>query len=92
MTEEIHISEVIADLLIEDGFIFKNGEYQCYVKGFAPAGEVSDGTRLVRITISETGRWLERLDGWNKVEQCVDLREYYSSRDAIGAIEAVMKR
>lgn len=74
----MHTSEKIAELLIEDGFVFKNGEYSKLVNGVAEAGQLSDGARVVRITISEDGRWLSRVDGWGEVEKDVDLRDYYN--------------
>lgn len=89
----MHTSEMIVELLIEDGFILKDGFYQCLVKGFAPTGQLSDGSRVVRIGISENGRWLSRVDGWHKIEKEIDLRDYYTKGldGAKAAIYDVMK-
>lgn len=47
------------------------------VEDFAPAGTLSSGARVMSVRMDVTGRWLERVDGWGKVEKGIDLREFW---------------
>lgn len=58
------------------------------IEAFAEAGTCSDGARVVNLSIDESGRWLERHDGWGKVEREVDLRNFIDN--AKGAIAAAL--
>ena len=40
------------------------------------AGAISDGTRIVKIKMDASGRWLEIVDGWDFVMADIDLRDY----------------
>lgn len=71
-----HISEAVAAALIADGWQESHGEYRKRFAGIAPAGRMApDGARIVTLRIDASGRWLERLDGWNVARDC-DLRNY----------------
>lgn len=90
----MHISEKVEQALIADGWELQSfinaGDrcnYQKRIENFAPAGTVSNGARVVTLRIDQTGRWLERVDGWGKVERDVDLRRF---DDAATAIQAVL--
>lgn len=84
-----HISEQVAAALIADGWRFDGATYAKRIEGFAPAGFHSDGTRIVRLEIDESGRWLTRRDGWGVVIRDIDLRDYPAAPHA--AIAAVLK-
>lgn len=87
-----HISDQIVNALRADGWKHAGRidqiEYRKRIPGFAPAGTISDGTRLVRLTICPAGRYLERVDGWGNVEKDVDLRVW--KNDPEGAIRRVL--
>ena len=48
----------------EDAWSCPSIEYKKEIAGFAEAGTVSDGTRVVSLAINRTGRYLSRLDGF----------------------------
>lgn len=82
----LHISDHVAMTLLDFGW--RNPEPNTYTKRircFAEPGALSDGTRLITLRLDETGRWLERLDGWGKVERSVDLRDHLAPAPAINA-------
>lgn len=82
----------IAETLINDGWrsidVNSGTRFEKHIVGFAPAGTVSDGTRLVTLTICPIGRWFARVDGWETIEREVDLRNF--PNDPQGAIESVL--
>lgn len=89
-----HIKYRIEKYLIDNGFNVKISEnndqvFTGYIKFDHLAGSLSDGTRKVTIVMNETGRWLERHDGWGKSEKCLDLRNYWS-KDASEAINDLL--
>lgn len=88
----MHISDQVAAILVSTGWraieLNTGTHFEKHIAGFAPAGSLSDGTRLVTLTMCETGRWLERKDGWNKTERAIDLRDY--SNEPQKAIDAVL--
>jgi len=83
-----HISDRIAATLEGLGFSRDGLDFTRMTEGVEEAGSLSNGRRLVRLSIDETGRYLERKDGWGKVEEDVDLR--YFTDDVMGAIERVL--
>lgn len=86
----MHISDQVAELLQNDGWQeTAPNTWRCMISGFAPAGTISDGTRIVRLTICDAGRYLSRVDGWNHVEKDVDLRNWQDN--PAGAIAAVLE-
>lgn len=90
----MHISEKIAQYLIENKFAVSTAEnrdtvFKSFRKFDHLAGNMTDGTRLVTIAMDDTGRWLERHDGWGRSEKCVDLRNYWE-KEAIDAINDLM--
>lgn len=86
-----HISEQVIDRLLQDGWTNSPGmvHFRKIIPNFAPAGTVSNGARSVALRVCTDGRYIERHDGWGKVERDVDLRDY--PNDPNGAIEAVLK-
>lgn len=94
MTFELHIQDRIEQYLTSIGFKFKfadNGDqvFTSWRKFDHLAGNLTNGERLVTIVMDETGRWLERHDGWGKAEKCLDLRNYWS-KEASEAIEDLL--
>lgn len=93
----MHISDQVAQALLNDDWVWDgdlNGSL--YEAKFTKvitfpelAGTISDGTRLVTLTICERGRYLSRVDGWGKVELDVDLRDF--PNEPHRAIDAVLK-
>ena len=82
----MHLSDYIAATLLEFGW--KAEAPNLFAKRllyFAEPGALSPGHRVVRLRLDDAGRWLERVDGWGNVDQCIDLRGYDSPRDAINA-------
>ena len=86
----MHIETQVKNELLNEGFIeTAPSVFKCLISGFAAAGTISNGERMVTLTIDETGRWFSRVDGWGKVERDVDLRDFV--HNPIGAIKAVLK-
>lgn len=86
--EKDHIGEQVKRALRRRGFEETQDGFKKRIANFAEAGAISDGARVVCLTIDETGRWLSRLGGLG-VENDVDLRNFWSSGpDA--AIDSVM--
>ncbi|MED5545710.1 MAG: PLxRFG domain-containing protein [Pseudomonadota bacterium] len=88
-----HIREQVSSALEGDGW--KAGptrdgqtEFTKRLEGVAPAGTVSDGARVITLRMDESGRWLERLDGFDTATS-VDLRNF--PQDPQGAIAAAME-
>lgn len=80
----MHIFEQVAAELNAQGF--------ARFPGFSFRKTVPTGGQIGRTTLTvqmdDTGRWLERVNGWGKVEKDVDLRDFAS--DPKGAIAAVL--
>ena len=55
------------------------------------AGTISDGTRIVKIKMDASGRWLEIVDGWETVMADIDLRNY-SEKTAYEAVSDLIKK
>lgn len=94
-TVSLHISDQVVDTLLIDGWTYSSNAIsvtQAFTKrieGFATAGTVSNGARVVCLQMDETGRWLERVDqGLGRVVRDVDLRDYWGNPK--GAIAAVL--
>jgi hypothetical protein len=85
--QQAPISDQVNDVLQADGWKFSSGEYSKRFEGVAEQGQMSDGARTTNLRIDETGRWLERMDGFN-IANDVDLRRF--PNDPQGAIRAVM--
>lgn len=90
MTYEAHIQDRIEEYLLSNGYNVKTAEngdqvFQSWRKFDDLAGNLTNGERLVTIVMDETGRWLERHNGWGVSEKCLDLRNYWT-RDASEAI------
>lgn len=82
-----HISEQVAAALVADGWRFDGAAYSKRIEGFAEAGTLSDGARIVRLDMGESGRWLTLRDGWGIALGDVDLRNYANApREAIAAV------
>jgi len=82
-----HISEQVAAALVADGWRFDGAAYSKRIEGFAEAGTMSDGARIVRLDIDESGRWITLRDGWGIVVRDVDLRDHSNNpRAAIAAV------
>lgn len=65
----------------------QNGEtFSKRIENFAEAGTVSDGARVVTLRLDDRQRYLERVDGFGKVEADVDLRRFQDPDDAIDAV------
>lgn len=82
----MHISEQVSATLVSDGWQQKHHTFKKLIPNFAAAGSLSNGDRVVTLTMSASGRWLERRDGWGKVERDVDLRNYSDPKEAIKAV------
>jgi len=85
---QVHISDQVAAALLTKGFSLSHGTYVRLIENYAPAGSFSAGARRVVLAIDASGRWLERQDGWGRIEKDVDLRDYTNDPD--GAITAVL--
>lgn len=85
----MHISDAVANTLAATGWTARpmvSDGWQKRIADYAPAGTVSNGARVVTLTICPFGRWLGRVDGWGKVEREIDLRDYADRPgDAIAA-------
>lgn len=84
----MHIKEQIIEELKTTGWKVQGKTAEKLVHSFSQSGTLSDGSRVVRLSIDECGRWFERLDGWGNVQKDVDLRNFENSPKA--AIEAVL--
>ena len=85
----MHISDKILAELLRTGWRHKAKDtFTKRIEGYAEAGTVSNGARIVTLEMDATGRWLSRVDGWGKVEKDADLRNYQN--DPRGAIDAVL--
>jgi hypothetical protein len=86
----MHISEQVANELLRTGWNFddRNCTASKRIEGFANAGQLSNGSRIVTLRLDAQGRYLERIDGWGGVEKDVDLRNYANNPKA--AIAAVL--
>lgn len=80
----MHIFEQVAAELQVQGFSRYAG-WQ-FRKSVPTGGEIGRTTLIVQM--DDTGRWLERVDGWGKVEKDVDLRNF--ANDPKGAISTVL--
>jgi hypothetical protein len=78
-----HISEQVERELIAQGFKRENGAWR---KSVATNGVF--GQSMIILQIDASGRWLEHVDGFGRVEKDVDLRDY--ANDPAGAIVAVI--
>ncbi len=67
-----HISEQIAAELAAQGF--ETNDSGQFVKPVATGGAY--GKSVVILEIDDSGRWLDRRDGWGKIEKEVDLRDF----------------
>ena len=86
----MHTETQVKNELISEGFIETSPSvFKCLISNFEAAGTISNGDRMVTLTIDETGRWFSRVDGWGKVERDVDLCNFV--HNPIGAIKAVLK-
>lgn len=84
----MHISDKIKKELLETGWVYfeQADEYRKLIEGYALAGQLSSGSRVVCLNMDDTGRWFSRLDGWGKVEKDIDLRNYSDASEAIAAV------
>ena len=78
-----HISQQVANLLLQRGF--KRDSSGSYRRATATGGTFGTGCLIVRM--DDSGRWLERVDGWGTVEIDTDLRRWPG--DPVGALEAI---
>ena len=90
----MHISDKIAATLMADGWsiIGRGTNLPFYTKRHTfpeLAGTISNGTRVVTLTICERGRYLARVDGCGRTIRDVDLRDF--PNDPTGAIAKVME-
>ncbi len=82
-----HISEQVGAALEAQGFTRKGNAFKKRIAGAAAAGQLSDGGRVVTLQIDDTGRYLERLDGFD-VANDIDLRDF--AGDPEGAVRTVL--
>lgn len=87
MSDQPHISEQIAERLTAMGFNRTSARNDALFTKHVKTGGAF-GKSLVIIRIDQTGRWLDRIDGWGTVEQTCDTRDYPD--DPKGAIDAVL--
>lgn len=87
IVEPSHISDQVAEVLEANGFERKGDAFSRRFENVAAGGAFSDGARVITLQMDNTGRWLERLDGFD-VARDTDLREH--AGDPIGAVRAVM--
>lgn len=84
----MHISDKVKAELVKRGFEFArvldNDAY--YSRTVATGGAFGRTVETVRM--DSTGRWLERVDGWNAVERDVDLRCYDDADKAVHCVLA----
>lgn len=78
----------VEKVLVDDGWsrqicVDGSTDFKKTIKGFAEAGTVSDGTRVVTINLCPRGRYLGLVDGWGNCWKDVDLRETESAKVAI---------
>jgi hypothetical protein len=85
----MHVSEQVEEELKRNGWKKFGAFWRKRIDNFEEAGMFSDGARIVNLSICESGRWLERKDGWGKFEKDVDLRGFIDNPQ--GAIEEVLK-
>lgn len=83
-----HIADQVGALLEANGFTRAGDVFTRRYEGMADAGTVSDGARVITLQMDETGRWLERLDGFD-VARDADLRNY--ADNPLAAVQAVME-
>jgi hypothetical protein len=83
------LADQVRAALADYGFQARGDELSMRIEGFAEEGTVSSGARVVTLRLDQQGRYLERLDGFGKVERDVDLRQF---DDPQAAIEAVLGR
>ena len=84
----MYIMDQIEAELIATGWQANGLAFTKRIEGFAPAGQFSNGARVVTLRIDETGRWFERVGAWGDIERDVDLRNFDNSPE--GAIAAVL--
>ena len=77
----MHISDQIAAELIAHGFENNDGTFS---KLFPTNGEFGLAKKL--LMISDNGRWLSLVDGWEVVIKDCDLREFNNAPEAITAV------
>lgn len=82
----MHIAEQVTEALVADGW--NNSNHSLIFKKRLPTGGAF-GFQIMTLRIDNSGRWLERVDGWGNVERGVDLRDF--PNDPVSAIETVMK-
>ena len=58
-------------------------EFKKKIGGFEESGTLSDGTRVVTLSLCPRYRYLGRVDGWGFVAKDLDLREEASAEVAI---------
>lgn len=84
----MHISDKVKAELVKRGF--HAGEVTAtdayYSRKVATGGQYGTANQTVRI--SNDGRWLERVDGWNNVERDLDLRCYDDAAKAVHCVLA----
>jgi len=88
----VYFDEIVRCRLIADGWLRHRAldgadRFEKRFVGVAPAGAFGpDGARKLVLRLDEQGRYLERIDGWGKVEKDVDLREFNEAAEAIAAV------
>jgi hypothetical protein len=81
----MHIADQVTAELIKQGFTVKaDGSFAKIV----PTGGEFDRTTLT-LRMDDSGRWLERINGWGTVEADADLRNF--ENNPIGAIAKATK-
>lgn len=88
----VYFDEIVRARLVADGWdrqprCFDGDVFHKRIPGFGPKGAFApDGVRFVKLRLDDRGRYLERIDGWGKVEKDVDLREFDEAAAAIAAV------
>lgn len=79
-----HISDATLAALAARGWKVNGPIAEKLIPDVAPAGALSDGSRLAYVSFEPTGRWLESFDGWKRNFD-MDSREWIGRPDAFAA-------
>lgn len=85
---KLHISEQVAQTLVQEGWSRTPwGEYGAIFEKIMPTGGAF-GSQRIRLVTDNQCRYLERIDGWGRVERDADMRCFPD--DPQGAIAAAL--
>ena len=72
----MHISDATLSALSAMGWTINGMRAEKLFANIAPAGTISNGSRVLHVQFDETGRWLEVIDAWGNVKWDADSRDY----------------